>query len=70
MEEDSAADIRESYYKFQESFLKLRLGLSLISESASSTQSHKLGDSVVLGLFWFLLPPLDAFKFHLNFSQK
>lgn len=34
MEKESAVDIRESYYKFHKSLLKLRLSLSLISKSA------------------------------------
>lgn len=34
MKKESVTDIRESYYKFHKFLLKLRLSLSLISESA------------------------------------
>lgn len=34
MKKESVMDIRESYYKFHKFLLKLRLSLSLISESA------------------------------------
>jgi len=60
MKKESVMDIRESYYKFHKFLLKLRLSLSLISESAWTTGSHNLWESLIT----------DTPKFHLGFSQK
>ena len=47
MKKESVMDIRESYYKFHKFLLKLRLSLSLISESAWTPGSHNLWESLI-----------------------
>lgn len=47
MKKESVTDIRESYYKFHKFLLKLRLSLSLISESAWTTGSRNLWESLI-----------------------
>lgn len=72
MKKESVMDIRESYYKFHKFLLKLRLSLSLISESAWTTGSHNLWESlitVVLLLVSFACSGYPQISFRI-FTQK